>query len=183
MTRLYASPVFLEHDTGTHPEKGERLSRVTGHLAECGLDQLCVRPPIEPVTIERLSRVHTREYIDEISEFARGHVGYIEADTVVSRRSYDVALLAAGAVCDAVQQVVRGDDRQALCLTRPPGHHALQRSAMGFCLFNHIAAGARVATRELGLDRVLIVDWDVHHGNGTQDLFWTDAPGANSPGK
>ena len=83
-------------------------------------------------------------------------------------------MLAAGAVCDAVERVVGSEDRSALCLVRPPGHHALPREVMGFCLFNNVALGARVATMELGLDRVLIVDWDVHHGNGTQAAFWDD---------
>jgi acetoin utilization deacetylase AcuC-like enzyme len=83
--------------------------------------------------------------------------------------------MAAGAVCDAVERVVRGDEQQAFCLVRPPGHHALTNSAMGFCLFNNVALGARLAIDELGLDRVLIVDWDVHHGNGTQAIFWEDA--------
>ena len=174
MTMLYSSPIFLEHDTGQHPEKAERLRCVTRHLSEQGLDAKCRRPEIVPVSLERLGRVHSLRYVAEIDEFAERHGGYIEADTVVSRRSYHVALHAAGAVCDAVERVLRGDDRLALCLIRPPGHHALEKSAMGFCLFNNIAAGARVATREFGLERVLIVDWDVHHGNGTQDMFWRD---------
>jgi acetoin utilization deacetylase AcuC-like enzyme len=83
--------------------------------------------------------------------------------------------MAAGAACDATERVVRGEDRQAFCLVRPPGHHALQTSAMGFCFFNNVALAARVAIDEFDLDRVLIVDWDVHHGNGTQDAFWSDS--------
>jgi acetoin utilization deacetylase AcuC-like enzyme len=82
--------------------------------------------------------------------------------------------MAAGAVCDAVERVVRGEDHRAFCLVRPPGHHALPRQVMGFCLFNNIALAARVATQQLGLDRVLVIDWDVHHGNGTQAAFWED---------
>jgi acetoin utilization deacetylase AcuC-like enzyme len=112
--------------------------------------------------------------VAEVEAFARKGGGQIEADTVVSPRSYEVALKAAGAVCDAVQRVVQGKDKHALCLVRPPGHHALKDSAMGFCLFNNIAIAARTAIAELDLDRVLIVDWDVHHGNGTQDAFWED---------
>jgi acetoin utilization deacetylase AcuC-like enzyme len=95
-------------------------------------------------------------------------------DTVVSERSYDVAALAAGAVQDAVRRVVAGADQTALCLVRPPGHHALRQDAMGFCLFNNVALGAHAALAECGLERVLIVDWDVHHGNGTQEVFWDD---------
>jgi acetoin utilization deacetylase AcuC-like enzyme len=110
--------------------------------------------------------------VQAVHDFAARGGGQFEVDTVVSPRSYDVALLAAGAVCDAVERVVRGEDRTALCLVRPPGHHALAQGAMGFCLFNNIAIGASLAIAELGLERVLIVDWDVHHGNGTQDAFW-----------
>jgi acetoin utilization deacetylase AcuC-like enzyme len=93
---------------------------------------------------------------------------------VVSAASFDVALLAAGAACDAVKRVVAGEDQTALCIARPPGHHALPDRAMGFCLFNSVAVAARAAIDEYGLDRVLIVDWDVHHGNGTQDTFYRD---------
>jgi len=105
---------------------------------------------------------------------AKSGGGEIDQDTVVSPASYDVALLAVGAVCDATQRLVRGEDTQALCIVRPPGHHALTGGAMGFCLFNNVAVAARLALDELGLDRVLIVDWDIHHGNGTQDTFWEE---------
>lgn len=174
VTLLYSSPIFLDHDTGQHPENPERLRRVNRHLTDQGLDAKCRRPEIATASLERLARVHSLQYVAEVDEFAKTRGGYIEADTVVSPKSYDVALRAAGSVCDAVDRVLRGEDKQALCLVRPPGHHALEKSAMGFCLFNNIAAGARVATREFGLDRVLIIDWDVHHGNGTQAMFWQD---------
>ena len=95
-------------------------------------------------------------------------------DTVASPRSFDVARLAAGAVADAVARVVAGEDRRAFCLIRPPGHHALADRAMGFCLLNNVAVGARLASTELDLARVMIVDWDVHHGNGTQAIFWEE---------
>src|SRR5262249_52846310 len=98
--------------------------------------------------------------------------GRIEADTAVSRRSYDVALLAAGTALAAVDAVMQGLDQTALCLVRPPGHHALPASAMGFCLFNNIALAAHYAVKTHRLNRVLVVDWDVHHGNGTQDMFY-----------
>jgi acetoin utilization deacetylase AcuC-like enzyme len=100
--------------------------------------------------------------------------GWLDADTVVSRASMGVAELAAGAACDAVDRVLRGDAKTALCLMRPPGHHAMAQRAMGFCLFNHVAIAAKVATEEHGLAHVLIVDWDVHHGNGTEEIFYAD---------
>jgi acetoin utilization deacetylase AcuC-like enzyme len=113
-------------------------------------------------------------HITNIEEFAAAGGGRIEQDTVVSSRSYDVARLAVGAACDAVERVVGGEDKNALILCRPPGHHALADHPMGFCLFNNIAVAARVARNELGVERLLIVDWDVHHGNGTQAIFWED---------
>jgi acetoin utilization deacetylase AcuC-like enzyme len=174
MTLLYASPRFLDHDTRQHPECAARIEAITRRLAQSGLDARCSRPDWAPVTPERLARAHAPEYAATVQALAERGGGRIEVDTVVSRASHDVALLAAGAVCDAVERVVNGQDSTALCLVRPPGHHALRADAMGFCLFNNIAVGARMALAELQLDRVLIVDWDVHHGNGTQDEFWTD---------
>jgi len=171
---LYTDPIFLAHDTGAHPERALRLSRVKQRLDKTGLPNKCKAGKIEPVSVERLARVHKLDYVSQVEDFAKNHGGYIEGDTVCGPASYDVARKAAGAVCDAVTRVVNGDDKHALCLVRPPGHHAVHAAAMGFCLFNNIAIGARVATAELKLDRVLVIDWDVHHGNGTQDAFWTD---------
>ena len=174
MALLYYDPLFLEHRTGTHPERAERLVQVMRHLERTGLEGRFERPTWEPATIEQLSTVHAPQHIAAIQAFARHGGGRIEEDTVCSERSYDAARLAAGAVCDAVTRVVQGQDRQALCLVRPPGHHALADAPMGFCLFGNVAVGARLAVQSLGVNRVLIVDWDVHHGNGTQAMFWTD---------
>lgn len=174
MTLLYRSPAFLDHVTGTHPEKPERLARIAAKLASTGLDRRCRSVDWKPASAEQLAAVHSAEYAAEVRAFAERGGGRIEADTVVSPRSYDVACLAAGAAIDSVRRVVGGEDDTALCLIRPPGHHALPGEAMGFCLFNNVAVAARHAVRELQLDRVLIVDWDVHHGNGTQDIFWED---------
>ena len=175
MTLLYYDPVFQEHVTGDHPENGDRILPVVRHLNFVALDTCCRRPAWEPASLERLRYVHTPDYVELIQRFAASGGGYIEPDTVLSVRSYDVARLAAGAVCDAVTRVVGGEDKTAFCLVRPPGHHAMPDHAMGFCLFNNIAVGARVATEELGVERVLIVDFDVHHGNGTQAMFWEAA--------
>ncbi|QDV23634.1 histone deacetylase family protein [Aureliella helgolandensis] len=175
MTLFYYDPIFQEHVTGDHPENGGRTLSVIRHLNFIALDTSCRRPAWEPASVERLCYVHTREYVDSVERFALKGGGYLDEDTVVSTKSYEVARQAAGAVCDAVQRVVAGEDKTAFCLVRPPGHHAMPDHAMGFCLFNNIAVGARVARRELGIERVLIVDFDVHHGNGTQAMFWEDA--------
>jgi acetoin utilization deacetylase AcuC-like enzyme len=175
MTLLYTDPQFLNHETGSHPEKPGRLRSVTAKLADEKLDVQCVRPAVQPVSMERLERCHGRDYVQKVREMiAAAKFGYIEQDTIISAGSYDAARLAAGAACDAVDRVMHGEDKSALCLVRPPGHHALKNAPMGFCLFNSIAVAARAAIAEHRLDRVLVVDWDVHHGNGTQDEFYED---------
>lgn len=174
MTLLCYDSIFLEHETDGHPECPERLMRVWEHLTSLGLDQKCAREPWELATLEQLARVHHEAYIDGVRQFAERGGGVIEADTIVSPLSHHVAQQASGAVCHAVEQVLNGAHENALCLVRPPGHHARPAQPMGFCLFNHIAVGARHAVDQLGLNRVLIVDWDVHHGNGTQESFYED---------
>jgi acetoin utilization deacetylase AcuC-like enzyme len=174
MTLLYDDDCFLQHETGAHPECAERLRRTRAHLRQAGLVKRCrVRSAVQADKADIL-RVHTAAHIDSVCHFAAQGGGRIEADTMVSRNSYDVALRAAGSACDAVRKVIAGDDLSALCLVRPPGHHAISRAPMGFCLFNNVAIAARVAIDQLDLNRLLIVDWDVHHGNGTQDAFWRD---------
>jgi acetoin utilization deacetylase AcuC-like enzyme len=174
MTLLYYDPRFLEHATGRHPERPQRLKQIVAQLEQTGLTAACAQPTWQPATRERLRRVHEPHYIDHVFDFAKRGGGMLDPDTVVSPASADVAVLAAGAACDAVDRVLAGKDRTALCLVRPPGHHALAGHAMGFCLFNSVAVAARVATAEHNLERVLIVDWDVHHGNATQDMFYAD---------
>ncbi len=174
MTHLYYDDVFLEHDTGSHPERAVRLQRITELLNSTGLASRCQRQACPPISAERLACVHSSEYSDYVRQFAEKGGGQIEADTLVSPKSHDAATHATGAVCDAALRVMDNEDKRALCLVRPPGHHALPDGPMGFCLFNSIAVAARTAVRELDLDSVLIVDWDVHHGNGTQDTFWED---------
>jgi acetoin utilization deacetylase AcuC-like enzyme len=174
LTLLYSDPCFLKHETGGHPERAGRIRRIPERLAESGLDLQCARPAWQPVSRQRLCRIHSLHYVDEVRAMAKTGGGELDLDTIVSPASYEVALLAAGAVCDATERILRGEDSQALCLVRPPGHHALTNRAMGFCLFNNVAVAAHVAVDEFGLDRVLIVDWDIHHGNGTQAAFWED---------
>jgi acetoin utilization deacetylase AcuC-like enzyme len=172
MTLLYYDPVFLKHETGSHPECPQRLVHIEKQLEQRGLLQKTTRPDWGPVDLSLLTAVHDNLYVDQARRFAANGGGHIESDTVVSPASFDVATLAAGAACDATRRVLLGEDRDALCLVRPPGHHALSTTAMGFCLFNNVAIAANMAIGQHDLDRVLVIDWDVHHGNGTQDAFW-----------
>jgi acetoin utilization deacetylase AcuC-like enzyme len=168
---LATDPRFVEHDTGPgHPERPARLRAVLDGLARAELDLVTIEP--RPATRNELERVHPADHLDRLEAFCRAGGGRIDADTAVSERSWDVALLAAGAGIDVVERLERGEADAAFCAVRPPGHHATADQAMGFCLLNNVAvAAAHLADRG---ERVLIVDYDAHHGNGTQDLFWDD---------
>lgn len=174
MTLLYFDPFCFRHETGEHPECAKRVRCAADHLDASGLAQLCERPSWMPATMPQIQRVHPESYLGHLRGQCEGEAGRIEADTVVSAQSMEVALLAAGAAIDAVTKVTQGEQKNGFCLMRPPGHHALVDAPMGFCLLNHAAIAAKHAIDHGGLDRVLIVDWDVHHGNGTQDIFWKD---------
>lgn len=174
MPLLYYDPLFLAHETGDHPECPARLLPAARLLHQFTTVFGCERPGWTPIARADLELVHTPEYLDFLQRTCEDGGGQLDPDTTVCPRSYEVALQASGAVADAVARVLRGNDSQAFCLLRPPGHHALADRAMGFCLLNHVAVGARMALARHGLERVLIVDWDVHHGNGTQAIFWED---------
>jgi acetoin utilization deacetylase AcuC-like enzyme len=174
VTLLYSNSAFRQHITGAHPEHPRRLVAIESRLEQTGLTEKCTLPSWSPATLEQLARLHSPDYVQRVQQYAAAGGGRIETDTVISEQSYDVAILAAGAACDAVQRVISGEDTSALCLVRPPGHHARPHDAMGFCLFNNVAVAAKAAIAEHGLERVLIVDWDVHHGIGTQEMFWED---------
>lgn len=170
--RLYSDSVFLEHQTGDHPESPERLRHLYAWLPQRPVHKRYVKGEFAPADQAQLERVHDPAYIDHLRDYAARGGGRIEADTVVSRKSFDVASKAAGAAIAAVDAVVTGEAPRAVCLVRPPGHHALVTAPMGFCLFNNVAVAARHALVKHKLNRVLVVDWDVHHGNGTQDIFY-----------
>ena len=174
MAILFKDDGFLNHITGPHPECADRLRSIHRRLEQQNLLDRFTAGTIRSATPEELARVHTPEHIATIEQFAQAGGGRIEADTVVSPQSYQVACRAAGTVIEAVDQVLSGAHRQAVCLVRPPGHHALPHAPMGFCLFNNVAVAARHALAAHGLERILIVDWDVHHGNGTQDTFYDE---------
>ncbi|MFQ5534922.1 MAG: histone deacetylase family protein [Sphingomonadales bacterium] len=171
-TALFTHGVCLDHDTGPgHPERPDRLSAVLNALAGDEF-ALLIRRQAPPATIEQLTRVHDPAYVDQVLAAApeQGRVR-LDPDTLMSPKSGAAALRAAGAVCAAVDFVISGQATNAFCAVRPPGHHAEPSTAMGFCLFNNIATGAFHARAAHGLERVAVVDFDVHHGNGTQDAF------------
>jgi acetoin utilization deacetylase AcuC-like enzyme len=171
---LYDDPVFEQHETGSHPESPERLRAIRAELERTGLAPKCVAQPTRAATIDEIARIHGRPYIESVEQASAAGGRRLDPDTVASPKSYHVALRAAGTAVDAVDRVLQGEAPRALVLVRPPGHHALPHKAMGFCLFGNIAIAAAHARAVHGLDRVLIVDWDVHHGNGTQDIFYED---------
>jgi len=175
MTLLYTDPLFLRHDTGPHhPERPDRLRAVTARLAKSGVAGLCAHGDYQPLSVEEVTAVHEPGQVRQVRRAAESDGGYLDGDTPVSPESYTVALAAAGACASAVDAVIQGKDRNALCLVRPPGHHATPTHGMGFCLFNNVALAAQRARKVHGLTRLLIVDWDVHHGNGTQNIFYAD---------
>jgi acetoin utilization deacetylase AcuC-like enzyme len=174
MTLLFHHPDFLKHATGRgHPESALRYAAIEQDAGFQELAARCVTPAFQPLTLEDLASVHDPLVGEHVRAACSQGGGRIEADTVVGPESLHVGLLAAGAGAAAVDAVLRGPQKRAFCLVRPPGHHATPTQSMGFCLFNNIALAARQAQRH-GAGKVMIVDWDVHHGNGTQDAFYAD---------
>lgn len=166
-------PTFALHDTGPgHPERPQRLEAVATGIALSGAADAVIHVEPVPAAREVVARVHGDPYLQYLEGFAGQGGGYLDADTVVSPASFDAALLAAGAGLQAVAWLARRQADAALCVVRPPGHHATPRTAMGFCLLNSIAVTARHLA-DAG-NRVLVVDYDAHHGNGTQDAFIDD---------
>jgi acetoin utilization deacetylase AcuC-like enzyme len=164
-------PVYLEHDTGEHPESARRLEAVISDLDWKGIRQQLRAIPARPATLDELTTVHQAEYVARIEAYCRQGGGWWDADTRMSTGSYKAALYAAGGSIAAVDAVVKRDVSFAFALVRPPGHHATSNNALGFCLFNNIAIAANHALKTYKMGRVLIIDFDVHHGNGTQDAF------------
>lgn len=164
-------PIYLKHDTGQHPENAQRLEAIVSHLEQTGLIKQLTPIKARPATIEELSLVHQERYIINVREAAQRGGGWLDMDTVMSPESYDAALYAAGGAIKATEAVSNGEVNSAFALVRPPGHHATSQRAMGFCLFNNIAVAAKHALNKYNLERILIIDFDVHHGNGTQEAF------------
>ena len=175
-TALLADPIYREHLAGReHPERPERFDAVFQGLQKAGLVERMLRVESRAATEEEMLLCHTREYLRVAQhDVEAGYRSLTTGDTDVTLNSWQVARKAAGGVLNAVDAVLTGKARNAFCCVRPPGHHATPNRGMGFCLLNNIAIGARYAQHKHGIERVLIVDWDVHHGNGTQDIFYSD---------
>lgn len=176
ITGLVLDERFQQHDTGPmHPERPERLKAITAALEGAGLVEACTRVGPRPVERRWLQSNHDDAYIDRLQRACASGQRHIDcADSAISGESFEIAELAAGAVVAATVAVARGELANAFCAVRPPGHHAEQDRSMGFCMFNNVAIAARVLLAEHGVERVFILDWDVHHGNGTQHSFESD---------
>ena len=174
-TALIYDPAYLKHETGHHPESPLRLKAILAALE--GDELLWARAKkLQPIAAsdEDITRCHSTRLIKQLKSLCERGVAFVDLDTALSSDSFEVARLAAGAAITAVDQVFSGEADNAFACVRPPGHHATANRAMGFCLLNNAAIGARYAQARYGAERVLIIDWDVHHGNGTQDIFYKD---------
>lgn len=167
---------YQEHQTGpSHPERPDRLRALSATIDEQGLLPTLQRIEPMPAELERVESVHSPAYIERVRQACEAGAKFIDApDSAICPASYDIARLAAGGLLAAVDGVMRGELANAFCAVRPPGHHAERALSMGFCLFNNVAIAARHLQQQWGLNRVLILDWDVHHGNGTQHTFEDD---------
>jgi acetoin utilization deacetylase AcuC-like enzyme len=175
-TGFHVDPIYLNHRPPEgHPERAERMEAMLRLARRAGELGVAVLPAARRATAEELSLVHTREHVGTIAATAGRRGVVLDPDTYTSPASYDTALCAAGGILDLVDRVMAGELGNAFAAVRPPGHHAGPHRAMGFCLFNNVALGAAYALARHGLQRVMVVDWDVHHGNGTQEIFWNDA--------
>jgi len=176
-TAIVHHPVFEKHDTGAHhPEKPERYTTVMNALrADEQLWSDIVEIEAEEARRGYIQACHTPQYFKHVEEAVREGLGYLDADTMISMHSLEAALRGAGAACQAIDAIMDGAVRNAFVPVRPPGHHATPDRAMGFCLFNNVAVAARYAqSRHKEIERVAVIDWDVHHGNGTQGIFYDD---------
>ena len=171
---LVYDPIYLEHGTGDHVENSRRLVTAMSHLRETGVEEKLTRVPARPASMEELEMIHAPEYISYVKGKVERGGGWLDPDTVVSPKSYEAASYAVCGGLAAVEAVVKGEVDNAFALVRPPGHHAIHDRAMGFCIFNNVAIAARFALSRFNLKRILIADFDVHHGNGTQDAFYAD---------
>lgn len=172
-TAVYKHPLFLEHYTGReHLESAGRLEVLYRELVDVASSPHLLFPSFSPAFQDTILLNHSQEHVQAVAATAHRVASMLDADTRTSAASFEAALQAVGAVVDGIQRLDRGEIDNGFCLVRPPGHHAEFHRAMGFCLFNNVAIGAMWAIHHLGLQRILVVDWDIHHGNGTQNSFY-----------
>ncbi|MFO7953079.1 MAG: histone deacetylase [Bacillota bacterium] len=171
---LVYHPDYLLHTHPQHPERKDRLEYINAAINNRGPEEHIEWLDPEPAEVEDINLIHDYEYIRSIEEACLAGKRFLDMDTYITSESYRVALLSAGAALTGLRRIMEGRNSKAFALNRPPGHHAERRQAMGFCLFNNIAVAAAAAKRDYGLKRIAIVDWDVHHGNGTQHAFEED---------
>lgn len=172
-TAVYRNDLFLEHRPGfDHVESPERLKIIYEQLDTLESENLFVYPKFEPASLDTIGLNHTKKQIVKASSTAGKNNDFLDADTLTSEKSYDAALLAAGALVDGLKRIHAAEFNNCFCMVRPPGHHAESDRSMGFCLFNNVAIAAKYALSHLGMNRILILDWDLHHGNGTQHSFY-----------
>ncbi len=176
MTALLLDSIYQQHDPGPgHPESVKRHVAITQALTDAGLVGKTQAIAPRAATLDEIALCHERGYIAQARKDVEAGLDDLSTgDTAICARSYEVAVQAVGGVLNAVDAVFAGKARNAFCAVRPPGHHARPAQGMGFCLFNNIAIAARHAQQKHGAQKVAIVDWDVHHGNGTQDIFYED---------
>jgi acetoin utilization deacetylase AcuC-like enzyme len=173
-TAISTNPLHANHDEPRHVEQAARLDAIDAALDASGLRAELIELATQPASEQQILAVHEPQLLSALRSTAAHPHAWLDADTYTTAGSYEAALLTAGAAIQAVQAVVGEQADNAFALVRPPGHHATPRRPMGFCLFNNVAIAARHALGTLGLERVAIVDYDVHHGNGTQDCFYDD---------
>ncbi|TFG89067.1 MAG: histone deacetylase, partial [Gemmatimonadales bacterium] len=173
-TAMFFHASFLEHKTGRHVECPERVSVIRTCMAGRGLTAQVEEIPPEPASVDEIALIHSREYIQRVNAVAEAGGGWADPDTLISPGTWSAALHAVGAACESAEGVVAGRFEKTFALVRPPGHHAERSAARGFCVFNNIAVAAAKLLEDSAASRIAILDFDVHHGNGTQHAFYGD---------
>jgi acetoin utilization deacetylase AcuC-like enzyme len=168
-------PLYQKHETDPHPENPGRLQAILDRLENSEIPLHITKVDPREALHEEIASIHNSGYISSVEQRCREGQTSLDMDTNISLNSYDAAILASGAGLTAVDKVIDGELRNVFCAVRPPGHHAEHERSMGFCLFNNVAVATRYAQQKRGLDRIAIFDWDVHHGNGTQNSFYSDS--------
>ena len=166
--------IFLKHDNPGHPECAARLNSIMSELKKQNLLESLIKIPSRKASFNELKLVHTKDHILNVEQTCLNNIGYLDLDTYCTKDSYKAALIAAGGIIDLTKAVISDEAKNGFAIVRPPGHHAVQDRSMGFCIFSNVALAAKFALTQKNIKRVAIVDFDVHHGNGTQDILIND---------